>query len=67
MPALRAAFPESQYYVPPEETLRLEAMRSVRGMFNLIHHASQSKADVYVAARDPLHAWALHRARKQRR
>jgi hypothetical protein len=33
-------------------------------MFNLIHHATQFKADVYLAARDPLHAWALaHRRR----
>ena len=64
IPALRSAFPESDYYVTPEETLRLEAARSVRGMFNLIHHASQFKADVYIAARDPLHAWALgHRRR----
>ena len=36
IPALRAAFPESQYYVPPQETLRLETARTVRGMFNLI-------------------------------
>ena len=62
--ALRSAFPESDYYVPPDETLRLEAARPVRGTFNLIHHASQFKADVYIAARDPLHAWALaHRRR----
>jgi hypothetical protein len=64
IPALRAAFPETDYYVPPEETLRLEAARPVRGMFNLIHHASQFKADVYVAARDPLHAWALANRRR---
>ena len=64
IPALRSAFPESDYYVPPEETLRLEAARSVRGMFNLIHHASQFKADVYIAARDPLHAWALQHRRR---
>ena len=62
--ALRAAFPESQYYVPPDETLRLELARSSRGMFNLIHHASQFKADIYLAAQDPLHAWALERRRR---
>ena len=33
-------------------------------MFNVIHLATQFKADVYIAARDPLHAWALaHRRR----
>lgn len=62
--ALRAAFPENAYYVPPEETLRLELARSSRGMFNVIHHASQFKADVYLAARDPLHAWALEHRRR---
>jgi len=35
-------------------------------MFNLIHHASQFKADVYVASRDPLHAWALEHRRRIR-
>ena len=46
IPALRAEFPESDFYVPPEETLRLEAARSSCGMFNLVHHASQFKADI---------------------
>jgi hypothetical protein len=59
-----AAFPESDYYVPPGETLRLELARDTRGMFNLIHHASQFKADIYLAGRDPLHAWALDKRRR---
>ncbi len=60
--ALKLAFPESDYYVPPEETLRGEQARG--GMFNLIHHKSQFKADLYLAGGDPLHAWALaHRRR----
>jgi hypothetical protein len=62
--ALRAAFPEDAYYVPPDETLRLQTARAARGMFNLIHHATQFKADIYVAASDPLHAWALSRRRR---
>ncbi len=61
---LRAAFPEAGYYVPPDETLRIELARSSRGMFNLIHLASQFKADVYLAGRDPLHAWALEHRRR---
>ncbi len=64
VPALRSAFLQTDYYVPPEETLRLEAARSSRGMFNLVHHASQFKADIYLAARDPLHAWALEHRRR---
>lgn len=62
--ALRSAFPDAAYYVPPDETLRLELARDTRGMFNLIHHASQFKADIYLAARDPLHAWALENRRR---
>ncbi len=62
--ALRSAFPDAAYYVPPDETLRLELARDSRGMFNLIHHASQFKADIYLAARDPLHAWALEHRRR---
>jgi hypothetical protein len=62
IPALRAAFPDSEYYSPPDESLQESLHRG--GMFNLIHHASQFKADIYVAAGDPLHDWALgHRRR----
>jgi len=62
--ALRAAFPESAYYVPPDEALRVELARSSRGMFNVIHHTSQFKADLYLAAHEPLHAWALDHRRR---
>ena len=64
IPALRSAFPETDYYAPPEETLRQEVARNARGMFNLVHHKSQFKADIYLAARDPLHAWALEHRRR---
>lgn len=60
---LRQAFPEEGYYVPPDETLRDQIARA-RGMFNLIHHDSQFKADIYVAGSDPLHAWALDHRRR---
>jgi hypothetical protein len=62
--ALREAFPESAYYVPPDETLSVEIWRRSRGAFNLIHHASLFKADVYLAGSDPLHAWALEHRRR---
>ena len=64
IPLLRAVFPDSAYYVPPDETLRQEVTHSTRGMFNLLHHASQFKADIYLAASDPLHAWALKHRRR---
>lgn len=62
--ALSLAFPHTAYYVPPEETLRLELARASRGHFNLIHLVTQFKADVYVAGQDPLHAWALEQRRR---
>ena len=61
---LRTVFPDAEYYVPPDETLFAEISRSVRGAFNLIHHASQFKADIYLAAQDPLHDWALKHRRR---
>jgi len=62
VPALRACFPEADYYSPPDEALHASLERG--GMFNLIHHASQFKADVYVAAGDSLHDWALEHRRR---
>src|SRR4051812_18410382 len=50
-----SAFPDSEFYIPPIEVLATEASRGQRGSFNLIHHATGFKADVYVASKDPLH------------
>ena len=62
---LQALFPENEFYLPPVEALVTEVHRDHRGMFNLLHHGSGYKADLFLAARDPLHAWALrHRHRK---
>jgi hypothetical protein len=41
-----------------------EAMRHAHGSFNLIHHASGYKADIYIANRDALHHWALAQRRR---
>jgi hypothetical protein len=62
--ALLAAFPESGFYRPPLEVVQAECAREARGHFNLIHHETGMKADVYLAARDELHRWGLaHRRR----
>lgn len=61
---LRAVFPEEQYYIPSPEVLLSEAQRGERGMFNVIHHEGMLKADVFLAARDPLHHWALKHRRR---
>jgi hypothetical protein len=64
IPALLRVFPAHEYYVPPEEMLRDQLDGGARRMFNLIHHASQFKADIYVAGADPLHGWALRHRRR---
>jgi len=57
--SLIAAFPDSEFYVPPESVIRVERARSLRGHFNILHYASGYKADIYLAGDDPLHLWAL--------
>ena len=52
-------FPEADFYLPPESVLRVEQGRRQRGHFNIIHHESGYKADVYLVGDDPLHTWAL--------
>ena len=58
---LEKAFPQNEFYSPPHEVLKIEQARRQRGHFNLIHHESGFKADVYLAGIDPLHAWGLAR------
>ena len=52
-------FPLSEFYCPPVEVIRIEAGRPLRGHFNLIHHATGFKADMYLAGEDTLHHWAM--------
>ncbi|MHC4249769.1 MAG: hypothetical protein ACYS9X_11640 [Planctomycetota bacterium] len=61
---LATLFPAAQFYCPPEEVLLIEAGRAHRGHFNLIHHATGYKADVYLRGKDPLRAWGLSRRRR---
>ncbi|MBN2210533.1 MAG: hypothetical protein JW709_03980 [Sedimentisphaerales bacterium] len=56
---LLASFPEEEFYIPPQEVLRLEIDREAHGHFNLIHHATGVKADCYPLGHDALHAWAF--------
>lgn len=56
---LHAAFPESDFYIPPVDVIGVEVARSQRGHFNVIHHGTGYKADIYTVGSDPLHRWAL--------
>ena len=57
-------FPPEEFYLPPESVIRVEKARSLRGHFNIIHHESGYKADVYLAGEDPFHTWAFARRRR---
>jgi len=57
------AFPSAEFYCPPVEVLKIEIRRPHRGHFNLIHHDTGTKADIYLAGEDELHQWALSKRR----
>ncbi|MCX6853777.1 MAG: hypothetical protein NTV80_02605 [Verrucomicrobia bacterium] len=54
------AFPSEDFYCPPKEVIEAERIRHQRGHFNLIHHQTGFKADIYLTGRDELHAWAFN-------
>jgi len=58
---ITGAFAKDEFYCPPEESIRIEASREQRGHFNLIHHRTGFKADIYLKGNHPLHRWAFTR------
>jgi hypothetical protein len=54
-----AAFPLEEFYCPPLDVISLEAARTEHGHFNLLHHDTGFKADIYLAGSDELTRWAL--------
>ena len=58
------AFPSEQFYCPPEEVIRTEMNRSVRGHFNLIHHETGFKADIYLVGNSELQLWAMRNSKQ---
>ncbi|MGH7713742.1 MAG: hypothetical protein ACREOG_20835 [Gemmatimonadaceae bacterium] len=55
------AFPSTEYYVPPVETIREEAARPAHGHFNVLELERALRADIYCLGRDPLGRWAMDR------
>lgn len=53
------AFPLDDFYTPPEEVVKIEAHRPQRGHFNIIHHETGLKGDIYIHGQDPLQKWGL--------
>ena len=58
------AFPLDEFYCPPPEVIKVELVRRQRGHFNLIHHKTGFKADVYTSGSDALHLWAIEKRNK---
>lgn len=54
-----SVFPEADFYCPPAEVIEIESARPERGHFNLIHHHSIYKADIYVATGSEFERWAF--------
>jgi hypothetical protein len=57
-------FPLEEFYCPPLEILKIEAKRPLRGHFNLVHHETGFKADIYIMGEDKLHHWGMSRRRQ---
>ncbi len=56
---LAKSFPSTDFYLPPLETISIEARREQRGHFNIIHLQTGFKADIYLVGRDKLNLWAF--------
>lgn len=59
---LSDAFSTDEFYCPPFEVIESERVREQRGHFNLIHHETGFKADIYLTSRDGLHTWGIANA-----
>ena len=57
-------FPPQEFYCPPEEVIRIEIARETRGHFNIIHHKTGFKADIYPKGTEHLHTWAMANRKK---
>jgi hypothetical protein len=57
-------FPSDEFYCPPQEVIKTEIARETRGHFNIIHHETGFKADIYPIGQDELHKWAMLKRQK---
>jgi hypothetical protein len=53
------AWPAADFYVPPVEVIREESARPAFGHFNVIHHDTTMRADIYLSGSDALNGWAF--------
>jgi hypothetical protein len=57
-------FHENEFYLPPIEVIAIEAKREAHGHFNIIHHPSGFKADIYLSRNHRYFHWALANTRR---
>jgi hypothetical protein len=64
IPLLPALFPEDDFYLPPADVIAIESRREAHGHFNIIHHHTGLKADIYLSRNHPTLPWALAHTRR---
>jgi hypothetical protein len=64
IPLLPQLFPEEDFYLPPSDVIAIESRREAHGHFNIIHHHTGLKADIYLSRNHPSLPWALKNARR---
>jgi hypothetical protein len=64
IPLLPQLFPENDYYLPPADVVTIESRREAHGHFNIIHHHTGLKADIYLSRNHPVLPWALDHIRR---
>lgn len=61
---LISLFPEDHFYIPPADVIEIERRREAHGHFNIIHHNTGFKADIYLSRNHPCLPWALENSRR---
>lgn len=61
---LPSLYPEEDFYLPPADVIAIESRREAHGHFNIIHHNTGLKADIYLSRNHPTLPWALHKIRR---
>jgi hypothetical protein len=61
---LPVLFPEEDFYLPPADVVVVESRREARGHFNIIHHNTGLKADIYLSRNHPYLNWSLAHTRR---
>ncbi len=64
IPLLPQLFSEEEFYLPPSDVVAIESRREAHGHFNIIHHYTGLKADIYLSRNHPALPWALAHTRR---